>query len=267
MSQSDSISITMQPQQPQQPYQGPPVPPQMPQPMYNQPGTPMGYNPAPMQKPKKEFNFLIIPLVVFILLTLGSAGFGYWAFSERNTYKFQTDRVVEKAVEIAVTEAETKKDNEFLEEEKKPLKSYQGPSSFGTVKFSYPKTWSAQVSDDGKATSNTPVDGYLHPNYIPTQNDTNSFALRIQVVASSYDSELKKFDADIKQGKTKVLPYRAQQIPDVLGSRVEGQLDNKHRGVMILIPLRDKTLKVWTEADQFVKDFDTNILPSLTFVP
>jgi len=36
---------------------------------------------------------------------------------------------------------------------------------------------------------------------------------------------------------------------------------------MILLPLRDKTLKISTESQQFVGDFDNIILANLKFVP
>jgi len=46
-----------------------------------------------------------------------------------------------------------------------------------------------------------------------------------------------------------------------------GQIINGKKGSMVMFPLRDKTLKVWTEADQFVGDFNNSVLPNLTFVP
>jgi len=42
----------------------------------------------------------------------------------------------------------------------------------------------------------------------------------------------------------------------------------KVQGSMVLVPLRDKTLKIWTEADEtYLKDFNENILPNYTFEP
>jgi hypothetical protein len=36
---------------------------------------------------------------------------------------------------------------------------------------------------------------------------------------------------------------------------------------MILVPLRANTLEVWTEGTAAQADFDTNILPNLSFAP
>lgn len=220
---------------------------------------------ANTQIPKKHFNMLIIPLVLCILLLITSVIFGIWVYQERNTYKFNTDKVVQREVDLAVSAAETRKDNEFLEKEKSPLKTYKGPAAFGTVSFMFPKTWSAQVSDVG--TGNPPLSGYLHPDYVPALDDKTSFAVRFEVVESPYSSELKKFDSDVKQGKVKVAPYTAAKVPGVNGSRITGEISNKKQGVMVLLPLRDKTLRVWTESTNFVGDLDKHILSSLTFVP
>lgn len=238
-----------------------------------QPGTPQGpaptqqapapYGQAPIQLPKKGFDMLIVPLVLLVLSTIGLAILSFWLYGERDTYKNKTDEVVEKAVELAVTDAETKKDNQFLEDEKKPLQPYKGPASFGTVAFEYPKTWSAQISDAG---GNPPVNGFLHPDYVPALDDKTSFALRFDVLESLYSSELKKYDSDIKKGTVTVVPFTLEKVPGTVGVRVTGQISNKKTGVMIMLPLRDKTIRFWTEGTSFTKDFDEHILKTLTFV-
>ena len=39
-------------------------------------------------------NALLIPLILVIVFFLGAAGFGYWAFSERQDYKNNSDAKV-----------------------------------------------------------------------------------------------------------------------------------------------------------------------------
>ncbi len=229
------------------------------------PPTGIPYGQVPIMPTKKHFNMLIIPLVLAVLFFLGAAGFGVWAFTERNTYKLETNKVVEKEVAIAVEKNSTEKDNEFLEKEKNPLKLYTGPSAFGTVAFEYPKTWSAHINEAG--TGNTPLLGYLHPNIVPVLDDKTSFALRFEVVQSGFDREVAKFDADVKQGKTSVEPFKIEGVPEVTGSRITGKITDKKEGIMVLFPVRDKTLRVWTESKDFIPDLDKIILKSLVFVP
>lgn len=211
------------------------------------------------------FNALVVPLVLMTIFFLGVSGFAFWAYGERADYKNNVDQKVEAAVEVAVERAKSDKDNEFAEREKQPVKPYTGPATFGTVAVQYPKTWSAHVNESGKGS--IPLNGYFHPNFVPGTESGIGYALRIEVVESAYSQELKKYDGQVKQGTVKVSPYFAPKVPATQGARVDGEIAQKKKGSMILLPLRDKTLKVWTEAESFTKDFNEIILPSLTFTP
>lgn len=212
-------------------------------------------------------TILITVLVVMTLLLFGAAGFGVWAYMGREDYKNNLEPKITAAVEVAKKEIASSKDNEYAEKEKIPLKRYNGPSTYGSVVVSYPKTWSAYVDESDTSSSSTPVNGYFHPNFVPGVQGATSFALRVQVLPSSYDKELKQFDPLASKGKIKVSAYSAPKVSGIVGARVDGQIATGKSGSMVLFPLRDKTLKVWTEADQFVGDFNTYVLPNLTFIP
>ena len=68
-----------------------------------------------------SMNILLIPLILVTILALGASGFGIWAFSSRQEYKNETDKIVATQVGIAKKEVATLKDNEFSEKEKQPL--------------------------------------------------------------------------------------------------------------------------------------------------
>lgn len=207
----------------------------------------------------------IIGLSVSILLLLAAIGFGVWAFGERNTYKNDTQAIIDQEVELARQAVATEKDNEFLEREKNPLKSYQGPSQFGSIKIMYPKTWSALIDETSRG---APLDGYLHPDFVPGLQSNTAFALRIEVVNNTYDQEMRGFEGMAESQDVTVTPYRAPKVPDVLGARVNGKIGrDEKQGSMVLFPLRDKTLKISTQAQSFIKDFNEIILPNLEFSP
>ena len=214
--------------------------------------------------PKKPFNILIIPLVAFILFFLGALGFGIWAYSERGTYKNETDKIVAKEVELAEQRVATEKDKEFLEKEKVPHKKYVAPSISGSVSVEYPKTWAAFITE-GK--NSKPLDGYLHPDFVPGTASGTAFALRIELVERSYDAELRQHESKVRSGKVAITPFRAEQVPDVLGARVEGEINTGQKDIMVLFPVRDKTLKISTESESFYNDFNNIILKTLRFVP
>ena len=206
-------------------------------------------------------------IVLLALVLVGSLAFGFWAFSGRQDYKNKADVKIAAAVKAAKEAQATELQKQFDEQSKSPTKSYQGPVTSGSIAFSYPKTWSAYIDESGTGDSSTPVNGYFHPNFVPGVQESSSFALRVQVVPNSYSEELKQFDSLVSERKVKISAYSAPKVSGIVGVRVDGQIINGKKGSMVMFPLRDKTLKVWTEADQFVGDFNNSVLPNLTFVP
>lgn len=209
---------------------------------------------------------LIVGLSVAILLLIGATGFGVWAFGQRQDYKNNVDLKVSAAVAKAKQEESARKDAEFAELSKSPLKSYVGPEAYGSVNLKYPKTWSGYVA----VTSNgSPyVDGYFNPNVVPNVSDSSSsFALRMRVTSDSYSTVMEGFTSNAQDGTSKVTPYKLPRVGNVIGSKVVGQLDNDKKGTMIVLPLRANALEIWTESDQYLNDFNKYILPNLTFAP
>ena len=212
-----------------------------------------------------NINTLLIPFIGVIVLFLAAASFGVWSYMSRQDYKNNTDKKISTAVASAKKQTTTLKDNEFVQKEKRPLKSYNGPEAYGSVIIKYPKTWSAYVVEGGNSTN--PVDGYFNPDFVPGVQSTTVYALRVQVVPGSYSSELDRFDSGSKSGKVKVAPFKFPKVPGVVGARINGEIEVGKNGSIVMVPLRDKTLKIFTEANQFVDDFNRLILPNVKFSP
>jgi hypothetical protein len=207
-------------------------------------------------------NVLLIPLILALLFFFAALGFGMWAFMERTDYKNNVDQKVDAATKVAVDRAKTDKDNEYLEREKSPLREYVGPATLGSFTMKYPKTWSAYSTTERDKTTML-----FHPLVIPG-NEEAAYALRVEVIDGPYDKEATRYDADAKTGAVRVSPYRLPKLPDVLGVRIDGEIvREKKRGSVVLLPLRDKTLKISAESEDFVKDFNNIILANFTFKP
>lgn len=215
-----------------------------------------------------EFNLLAIPLFFMVVLFFGAAAFGYWAWTGRQDYKNNADQKIAAAVETAVSQNSVKKDKEFAEKEKSPLDIYEGPSAYGSVKIAYPKTWSVYVHSP---TSNPqPLDAYFSPLAVPSVTDNSSvYALRVKVLTSSYATVVKAMDNNIKAGKVRATPFALEKVPDVVGLRADGEIlqNRKLNGAMIVLPMRDKTLQVWTEDAQLINDFNNIIIKNMSFSP
>lgn len=211
-------------------------------------------------------NVLAIPLIMLSILFLGAAGFGVWAFVSRAEYKDRSDQKAAAAAAVQKERTQAEDNARFAEESKKPYDTYIGPSAFGNITVNYPKTWSGYVVAVQNASN--PVNAYFQPKIVPSVTDPEyNFALRVELVQQSYDSVLGQYESNIKAGKAKIEPFKLAKVPSVVGSRIEGQITTRKQGTMIVLPLRNMTLKVWTESNDFKGDLDTHILPNLSFIP
>jgi hypothetical protein len=210
---------------------------------------------------KENGSISVILAAAFGVLFLITLVFGGWAFSSRQDYKNNVDAKIVDANKVAVQEVITAKDNEFLELEKLPVRTFKGPDTYGSISYEYPKTWSVYSKESN---SGTLLDVYSSP-LVVKADSTN--ALRVEIVSRSYESEVKRFDSAIKRGEIRTSAYRPEKVSEVLGLRLDGALAKDVQGSMVILPIRDKTLKIYTEVPQFVGDFNDIVLPSLFLVP
>ncbi len=208
---------------------------------------------------KDQNGSLIIPLIVSILLFFTSFGFAIWAYTNYTDQRDNSDQRVALAVEEATTSQKAKLEADFAEAEKKPTLTWVSSSLIGSVSVKYPKNWSVYVEE--KETGSELLSGYFHPKVVANAS-TSNHALRIQVDESNYDTEVSAFDQLIKDGEVKTAAITKS---GVVGVKFSGQINTDYKGALVIFKLRDKTLKVWTESDKYLKDFNGIILPSLNF--
>jgi len=210
-------------------------------------------------------NSLLFPFVLTVLLLIGAVAFGVWAYQGRQDYKNNVDAKIAVANEKAIKAEDAIKDAKFAEISKQPLKTYIGPEAYGAIHLMFPKTWSAYVDESG---SGTAINGYFQPDVVPsTLGDKSTFALRLQVVNSSYSNTMHSYSSFVSNKKGTAAAYSLPKLPSVIGTRLDGEVQQNKQGSMIILPLRDKTLLLWTESQQYLNDFNNNILPNLTFSP
>lgn len=214
-----------------------------------------------------EMNVLIFPVALLAILFIGTAGFAYWAYSGRQDYKNNSDAKVAAAVQSNTQYVQSQDAKQYAEAAKNPLKVFTGPDAYGSVKVSYPKTWSAYVDTTN---SNAPLDAYFHYDFVPSTQSQQTYNLRVQVNSQSYSNVLNQYNELIKSGKVTAAPYSLPKVSSIVGTKLTGSvlLENTQGvGTMILIPLRSTTLEVWTESNDYLPDFNNYILPNLTFSP
>lgn len=210
---------------------------------------------------------LAISLTLTVLLLLGAIGFGYWAYSERQDYKDNSDTKVTEAVKKAVAKEDIKKDKQFAEAYKKPLRTYKGPEAAGSIAIKYPKTWSGFIKDDGSG-SQPALDAYFSSGEVPpVDKSTATFALHVQLVSQSYSQVLQGFEGQQRNGEVTVKAYSLPKLPKVVGVKVVGKIRPEKEGTVIVLPLRSQTLQIQTDGTKYLRDFDKYILPNFNFSP
>ena len=221
-----------------------------------------------VNKNQYGFGSLVLVTILLGLLLVGAAGFGFWAYSERSDYKNNVDKKISEALASAEDSQRAELQKQFNEKAKSPYKTYESPPNFGTITFDYPKIWSVYIDQSSKS---IPLNGYFHPEIVPGIQSTTALALRVEVVPSTYDTVLKQYADEIKNGKIRAsatVPPKMEGIENVQpGTRLQGEIVSKKQGTMVIVKIRDKTLKISTQSAEFLKDFDSIVLASLTFSP
>lgn len=199
--------------------------------------------------------------------------FGLWAFSGRQDYKNNSDKKAAAAVAAAEAVQANKLQAQFDEQSKQPYRTFSGPTTFGSVNFKYPKTWSAYVD---QTSDSEPVNGYFHPNIVPGVQSDTAFALRVELLDSDYANVLNQMQSNLQDGSLKASAYIPPKMKGVSGAQVGTRLDGvvaetsdgtPQRGAMVILKVRDKTLQIYTLSPNYLKDFNNTVLPSITYKP
>jgi hypothetical protein len=208
-----------------------------------------------------EINPLMLPFVVVMVIALGFGIFSVWAYSNYSNEKNNVDVIVAEAVAEANAEQEVELRAEFAEESKSPYKSYTSPTSLGSVKIVYPKSWSAFV--DSRESGSVKLDGFFHPDYVPAENSGVLFGVRTEIDSSDYTTVIKRFEDDVEDGTVRA---KAVSISGATGTRFDGEIDGDFVGAIVILPLRDRTLKIWTESNDYMSDFN-RVIENLSYSP
>lgn len=225
----------------------------------------MKWNFARINREAGEANIFLIGMILFAVLAVGMAGAFFWAYSERNDYKENSDSRVATAVEKAKSEQKAADEKHFKEEEKKPNRKYESGADFGTISFDYPKTWSQYIAkDDGELAV------YFYPDAVPTVSKKTAFALRVTEINKDYNEVVEKYQKQIDKKGLKATPLtigKTKNFAGYKGIRFDGQFDDAINGAVVIFKIRDKTLQIFVDHQNFMKDFNQIILKTLQFAP
>ncbi len=200
----------------------------------------------------------IIGLSIF---TVAFAGLSIWALLNYMDQKNNVDAKVSTAVTEAEKKLGDKLEADFIERDKQPLKSFTGPSDYGTLSFKYPKTWSVYVANDGAR--GTGYEAFFNPGAVPSLEAPSSrYALRVAILNEQYEEVIDGYANLVEKGTLKSSTTKAN---GETGTRLEGNFTKDIRGAAVIFKIRDKSVVVQTDADTFKADFNA-LVETIKFV-
>jgi len=210
-------------------------------------------------------NPFLIGMIAFAVLAIGAAGAFFWAFMQMQDYRDNVNEKIDAAVKVAEADQKKELQVQFNEDYKYPFLTFRSRSEFGSVTFEYPRTWAQYIAKDTDS-----LEVYFYPVAVPTVNRATPFALRVVVADKAYDQVLKSYESKIKNGDLSASPLtigKTDNFSGFEGMRIDGQFDKTINGSAVIFKIRDKTLQVFVDSQDFMKDFNETVLPSLTFEP
>jgi hypothetical protein len=213
----------------------------------------------------------VLTTVVLVILLIGALGFGGWAFTSMQDYKNNSDKKAAVAVAAAEKVQAAQLQASFDQQSASPNKSFNGSPTYGSIGFNYPKTWSAYVD-----TSNIsePINAYFHPNEVPGIQSKTAYALRLELLSTDYSQVIQQLSSQITTGTITAKAYLPPKLAGVTnvqpGTLFSGQVniqDPNQKGTLLAIKVRDKTLEISTQSNDYLTQFTSIVLASLTFAP
>lgn len=224
---------------------------------------PQSTYPLPGQTSRKKLG-----LIVLVVLLVLAVAFGGWAYQGRSNYKKIAEGDAAVARSAVAKQAQLQTQYDTLS--KQPYKAYKGSPTFGSISFNYPKNWAAYIDETGTV---EPVDGWFYPDQVPGTQGKTAFALRLELVNTAYSDVLTNFSSQVQAGTAKASAYVPPKLVGVAnvqaGTKIDGLIDqgNNFTGSIVIIKVRDKTLEIYTQSNDFSSDFTGTVLSSLTFAP
>ncbi|HSH31822.1 MAG TPA: hypothetical protein VK963_04125 [Candidatus Saccharimonadales bacterium] len=146
-------------------------------------------------------------------------------------------------------------------EAQSPYRSYIAPAVYGGFEIKFPKNWNAYVVEN---TSATPLSLTLHPDFVKQlDGGDNVYATQIYLSRELYAAALRRYDEPLKK---RLLTKRAVTVSGISGTWLEGKVDGRHDGVMVIVPVRDKVIKFSTDDKRFLDSFN-QILAQAVITP
>lgn len=192
-----------------------------------------------------------IAIIGLSVALLAAGWFGVWSFINYNDQKTDVDARVALAVAEAKKEQSEADEAKFEKERNALTRQFVGPEDYGRLSFNYPKSWSVFVEND--ASKGGVYKAYLHRDVVPAISDSQQYMLRVVIEEKGYDAVISQYESRVKRGDLK---SSTASFNGHTGTRLDGNFTKNIRGAAVIFKVRDKTVTLYTDADQYKPDFE-----------
>ncbi|MBI4101018.1 hypothetical protein HY441_00915 [Candidatus Microgenomates bacterium] len=209
-----------------------------------------------------EVNLSIVIMVFLVIGMLALGGLAIYYIAQFNREKTTVDEQAAEAAAAARAEQKQADEADFAERAKQPYRSYTAPPIIGSLTINFPKTWNV-YAEEGEGTG-AELNVFMNPEAVRGEKTYDgAYALRVSLERTLYTEAVKKLQKAIEKGE---LTAAAVSVSGISGTRYSGKVAEEHTGILVMLPVRDKTLSIWTESNDYVADFNT-IIARLSLVP
>lgn len=170
-----------------------------------------------------------------------------------------------KAAQEAADEQKKLDDAAYIKANQLPFRTYTAEPVNGGFQLQIPKNWSLYAGNN--TTALTQLDLASSPDVVVVNsgpNAVNTHAFHLQLRKASAASINKTFEARLKK---KTLTSRGVIVSGIQGTWFEGTIDDqRHNGVVVVLPVRDKTMVISTETRNYLDEFN-KILSTAKIIP
>lgn len=227
-------------------------------------GMPMVQQVEVHPEPKKDIAGLVKTIVIIILslVALTFIGLFIWMFIQYEDASTDLNGKIDLAVAAAKDEQAAKDEEEFLEREKYPYKTFSGPVDYGQLSFEYPRTWSVYVASD--AATGGDFKAYLNPVQVDPVADSTVNALRVTIRDKSFDTVVAEYQKAMDK-KNSNLTVESVTVNGITANRYTGTIPGTDlSGYIVIFKIRDKTAILQTDSVLFQADYD-KLLETIKF--
>lgn len=199
--------------------------------------------------------------LLFVLGTLAFAGLSIYYITQYNKAKTTVDQQRAEAAAEAKTAQKAEDEAAAIEAAKEPYRSYTAPAVIGALSVQFPKNWNVYATEDQDSAI---LDVYWNPDVVRSAKGfSGGYNLRVKLEKTLYADLVKKQQKAIEKGEVTAQPVT---VSGIAGTRFNGKITADHSGALVVIPLRDRSVSIWTENSDVLADFN-QVIERLSIVP